>query len=420
MITGIGAITPLGNDTANTWDALVNGRSGIEKITTFPVEEQQVQIAGLVKDFDLAAYLPNHRTRHYLSRGAGFGVAAFLQALADAHIPQAYYNPVEKGVVIGCGVQYPDLKGMLTMLQQIQNTNGEQLPHYAPLDVLIHSHNVGMATMALLGNCQGPLMGISTACASSAHAIGEAFRCIQDGDARLMVTGGYDAMTSFIDVLGFTLVGALTPLYNDAPQKASRPFEQKRSGFVLGEGGIIFILEDRESALVRNATVYAELAGYGSSMNAYRITDSPPDGEGAIQAMTRALEDAQLHPRDIDYIAAHGTSTPGNDLSETVAIKKVFGDDAYRLAISAPKSMTGHLTAAAGAMNMLAATHTLRHQIVPPTINYEQPDPKLDLNYVPNKAQVRQVRAAMVNAFAFGGTNVALVIRQHEQQELKQ
>ncbi|GCE14919.1 beta-ketoacyl-[acyl-carrier-protein] synthase family protein [Tengunoibacter tsumagoiensis] len=411
-ITGLGAVTPIGNSAPETWNSLINGRSGVGHITTFPLQNQPVHIAGLVKDFDLTTYVPEYRMRRYLSRGAGYGVAAFMQAMADAQIPPGLYQPAEKGVVIGCGVQYPELERMLAMLYQIETTGGKQLPQCAPSDVLIRSHNVGMATMALLGECQGPLIGISTACASSAHAIGEAFRCIQDGDARVMVTGGYDAMTSFIDVLGFTLVGALTSAYNDDPQKASRPFDRDRSGFVLGEGGVVIILEEWESAVSRGAPIYAELVGFASSLNAYRMTDAPPNGDGPIQAMARALKDADLKSEDIDYIVAHGTSTPSNDSCETTAIKAVFGSDAYRLAISSPKSMTGHLTAGSGALNMLAAVYALRDQIIPPTINQDNPDPRLDLNYVPNVAQKRPVRAAMVNAFAFGGTNAALVARQ--------
>jgi 3-oxoacyl-[acyl-carrier-protein] synthase II len=395
----------------------VSGRSGIGPITTFPAEHYRVRIAGLVKDFHLQDYLPGRSYDRYLSRGAAFGVAAFLQAMAGARVTPDTYEPWERGVSIGCGVKWPEPQHLSDMLDLMRRTEGRELPRHAPLDVLVRSHNAGMSVMALLGHCQGPMISVSTACASSAHAIGEAFRRIQDGEARLMAAGGYDAMTSYVDVLGFNLLGALTTEHNDTPERASRPFDRERSGFVLGEGAVVFVLEEYESAVARGAAILAEVLGYGSSMNAYRITDSPPDGGGAILAMANALSESGLEAGQIDYVVAHGTSTPGNDLSETVAIKEVFGQNASRLAVSSPKSMTGHLTAGAGALNLLAAVYALRTQTVPPTINYEHPDPKLDLDYVPNKSRSMPVRAAMVNAFAFGGTNAVLVVGQVGEKE---
>jgi 3-oxoacyl-[acyl-carrier-protein] synthase II len=276
----------------------------------------------------------------------------------------------------------------------------------------LRDQNVGAATIALLENFQGPMVTISTACTGSAHSLGEGYRRIQEGEAKLMVAGGYDALTTWLDVLGFALLGALTTSFNDDPEHASRPFDKERDGFVLGEGAVMAVLEDWEAAEARGAPILAEIIGYGSSMNAYRITDAPPDGGGAITAMAAALTESGLPTDGIDYIAAHGTGTPGNDFSETTAIKAVFGEDAYRIAASSVKSMTGHLTSAAGALNLLAAVCAMRDQVVPPTINLNHPDPKLDLNYVPNKAESRQVRAAMCNAFAFGGTNASMVVRQ--------
>ena len=410
-ITGLGAVTPVGNTARATWEALVQGRSGVGKITTFPSQELPIHIAGEVKDFDETLHIPQTRLRRYLSRGAKFGVSAFVQALDDAGPGIERYAPHERGVAIGCGVCLPDMQLISDMFHTIQESDGQRLPTYSPADVLVHSHNAGMAVMSMIGNCQGPMISMNMACTSSACAIGEAFRRIQDGEVKLMAAGGYDAMTALIDVLGFALVGALTPQFVDEPARASRPFDRERSGFVLGEGSVVMILEDWESACERGATIYAELLGYGSSMNAYRITDSPPDGDGAVQAIGRALQDAGLSPDAIDYVAAHGTSTLGNDLSETVALKRVFGDHAYRLAISSPKSMTGHLTAAAGALNLLTCIYALREQTVPPTINYEYPDPKLDLDYVPNHARAQRVQVAMANAFAFGGTNAVLIVR---------
>jgi 3-oxoacyl-[acyl-carrier-protein] synthase II len=410
-ITGLGAVTPVGHDAASTWQSLVAGRSGIGPLTLFPVETFPVRIAGLVRDFDLATHLPDPRLRRHLSRAAGFGLAATIEALGDAGIGLDTYAPQERGVAMGGSVGRAELQELADMSHVIKRSDGSELFRQAPKDVLRRDQNVAAATMAILADCQGPMVTVSTACSGSAHAMGEAFRRVQEGDARLMIAGGYDALTSWLDVLGFSLLGALATEYNDDPERASRPFDHERSGFVLGEGAAVVILEDWEAAEARGARIHAELLGYGSSLNAYRITDAPPDGGGAILGMQSALRDSGLEPADVDYVVAHGTSTPGNDLCETVAIKAIFGEDAYRLAVSSPKSMTGHLTSAAGSLNLLAAVGALREQVVPPTINYEHPDPKLDLNYVPNTAQARPVRAVLVNAFAFGGTNACLVVR---------
>jgi 3-oxoacyl-[acyl-carrier-protein] synthase II len=306
----------------------------------------------------------------------------------------------------------PELEEMVEMSHTIHSSEHKRYFRQAPRDVLTRDQNTAMTVMARLAECQGPMISVSTACTASAHAIGEAFRHIQEGDARLMIAGGYDSLISYLDVLGFSLLGALVNSYNDNPQRASRPFERDRAGFVLGEGAVVVVLEDWEGARTRGARIQAEIVGYGSSMNAYRMTDAPPDGGGTIVAVANALKESGLRPDEVDYVAAHGTSTPGNDLCETMALKHVFGEHAPRLAISSVKSMTGHLTAAAGGLNLLAAVGALRDQVVPPTINHENPDPKLDLDYVPNRARKTRVRAAMVNAFAFGGTNASMVVRQ--------
>lgn len=411
-ITGLGAVTPVGNTAASTWAALCAGRSGIRRLTTFDASTFPVRIAGMVEDFDVAAYVGDRRLRHNLSRAGGFGVAAALQALADAAADPPIYAPHERGVAVASSVGRAELQELVDMSYQLRATDMRQLYRQTPHNVLLRDQNVPAAIIALLADCQGPMVTISTACTGSAHAVGEAYRRIQEGEAKLMISGGYDALTTWLDVLGFTLLGALTTEYNDEPERASRPFDAQRSGFVLGEGAVMLVLEEWDAALARGARIYAELVGYGSSLNAYRITDSPPDGGGTILAMTNALRDAGLPSTAIDYVAAHGTSTHGNDVCETAALKAVFGDDAYRLAISSPKSMTGHLTSAAGSLNMLAAVCAIRDEIVPPTINYEHPDPKLDLNYVPNTAQPLRVDAAMANAFAFGGTNASIIVRR--------
>ena len=313
---------------------------------------------------------------------------------------------------MGATLGRPDLEEMVEMSHTINSSESHRYFRQAPRDVLTRDQNTAMTVMARMAKCQGPMISVSTACTASAHAIGEAFRHIQEGDARLMIAGGYDSLISYLDVLGFSLLGALVSSYNDNPQKASRPFERDRAGFVLGEGAVVVVLEDWEGARARGARIHAEMVGYGSSMNAYRMTDAPPDGGGTVVAVANALKESGLRPDEVDYVAAHGTSTPGNDLCETMALKRVFGEAAPRLAISSVKSMTGHLTAAAGGLNLLAAIGALREQVVPPTINLENPDPKLDLDYVPNQARKTRVRAAMVNAFAFGGTNASIVVRQ--------
>lgn len=410
-VTGLGAVTPVGNDVESTWRTLLAGKSGIGRISTFEPDTYKVQIAGLVKDFDLSDYLDESQlelTKH-LSRSGSFGVAAAKQALEDADVAGSPYAPEVRGVSFGSSVGRPALKHLADMLHPIKE--GQGLYRQPPDIVLERDPNLAMEVVAELGDCRGPMISVSTACTASAHSIGEAYRRIQEGDAKLVVAGGFDALTSWLDVLGFSLLGALTDEYNDAPERASRPFDAKRSGFVLGEGATAAVLEDRESAEARGARIYAEIVGYSSSLNAYRITDAPPDGGGAILAMGGALRESGLGTKEIDYVAAHGTGTPGNDLSETIAIKKVFGDDAYKLAISSAKSMTGHMTAAAGGLSVVIACCAMRDSMVPPTINLEHPDPKLDLDYVPNTARERQVRAAMLNAFAFGGTNASLVVR---------
>ncbi len=416
-ITGLGAVTPVGNDAETTWQSLVAGRSGIRKIDTFDAETFPVTIAGLVEGFDLAERLPDARARRHLSRAAGFAVAASLEALDDAGIDDDTYSPGEKGIAVGGSVGRPDLYELIEMSWQIKSSEGRDLYRQAPSTVLLRDQNVAPASVARLADFEGPMITVSTACTASAHALGEAFRAVQDGDAKVMLTGGYDALTTWFDVIGFGLLGALTKEHADEPERASRPFDKDRAGFVLGEGAVLAVLEEWESAQERGARIYAELVGYGSSMNAYRMTDPPPDGGGVTLAMDFAIQDSGLAPDAIDYVSAHGTSTHGNDKTETLAIRQVFGDHAEKLAISSVKSMTGHLTCAAGALNLLASVRAISDGVVPPTINLETPDPECDLDYVPNEARKMEVRASLVNSFAFGGTNGCLVVAAPDRDE---
>jgi 3-oxoacyl-[acyl-carrier-protein] synthase II len=411
VVTGLGAVTPLGNDAVTTWRNLAAGRSGIGMLSTFNADAFPVRIGGQVQGFRPDERIPAEIRWRHLSRAGRFGVAAAAEAIQAARVPVDDPACDRWGVAMGASVGRPDLQ-LLVDTGQLRVTAGnrELFLRQAPHAVLECSQNLPTSAMARMLHATGPVIGISTACSGSGHATGEALRAIQDDDADLMLAGGYDSLTTWLDVLGFSLLGALASEYNDDPQRASRPFDARRSGFVIGEGAVVAVLEELEHARARGAEILAEILGYGSALNAWRITDSPPDGSGAIEAMVAALLDAAIEPAGIDYVVAHGTSTPGNDVSETTAIKKVFGDHAYRLMVSATKSMTGHLTSAAAALNILAAIGAIRHSVVPPTINLDTPDRGLDLDYVPNKARRAQVRAAMVNAFAFGGTNTTLIV----------
>lgn len=413
VITGIGAVTPLGNDAGTTWRNLVAGRSGVGPLTVFDTTDFPVRIAGQVKEFEPAAVLPPGADRRRLPRAGLFGLAAAAEALQHAGAGADTYPSGEMGVAMGGSVGRPDPQ-FLADVGALREETGrpDAFIRQPPALVQEHDQNLPLSAMARLLGATGPMLGISTACAGSGQAIGEAFRSIQDGDARLMVAGGHDSLTSWIDVLGFSLLGALTDRYNDDPEHASRPFDADRSGFVLGEGAVAFVLEEEESARARGADVLAEIRGYGSTLNAWRITDSPPDGSGALEAMEAALAESGTGAEGVQYVVAHGTGTAGNDAAETTAIKKALGEHAYRVAISSPKSMTGHLTAAGAALNLLAAVGAIRESVVPPTMNLDTPDRKLDLDYVPLTARPLPVSAALVNAFAFGGNNACLVVGQ--------
>ncbi|MBF5002327.1 beta-ketoacyl-[acyl-carrier-protein] synthase family protein [Nocardia sp. BSTN01] len=410
-VTGVGAVTPLGLDSASTWEALVTGRSGIGRLETFDVTGFPVRIAGQVRGFRLTDTVPTTIGFRHLSRAGEFGVAAAWQALADAHLEPGAYAAERCGIAMGASVGRPDLQWLLDVGHaRASSGNPLALVPYPPGDAIAYSQNIATAAMSRMFGASGPMIGISTACSGSGHAIGEAYRAIQEGDAVAMLAGGYDSLTTWTDVLGFSLLGALNADANEDPETACRPFDRHRAGFVLGEGAAVLVLEDLDAAHKRGATVLAEIVGYGSTLNAWRITDSPADGNGAIQAMEAALATSPHGSEIIDYVVAHGTGTHGNDASETMAIKKVFGARAYELMISSPKSMTGHLTSAAAALNTVAAIYAMRDQVVPPTANLTTPDPKLDLDYVPLIARRAPVGGALVNAFAFGGTNTSLAL----------
>jgi 3-oxoacyl-[acyl-carrier-protein] synthase II len=408
-ITGIGAVTPLGNDRESTWEAMKAGRSGVGPITTFDVSSYPVKIGGMCDDFDHASLPPSPANR-YLHRAERFGVAAAAEALRQAGVEPGSYEPPEAGVSMGASVDRPTVQELSDSLYQ--HSEGS-VRRGAPSRALEISQTTGCTRIAQLAGAAGPMISLSTACTASVHAIGEAVRRIQDGDVKLMVAGGYDALTSWLDVLGFALLGALTTEHNDEPERGSRPFELDRTGFVIGEGAVVLVLEQMEAARARGAEIIAEIAGYSASLNAYRMTDPPPDGGGAVLAMRGAMKEAGIGPEDVDYVVAHGTGTPSGDVSETIGIKRVLGEErAHQVVVTSPKSMVGHTTCAAGALNVLAGVLAMRDGVVSPTINYDTPDPELDLDFVGNEARELEVSTVITNAFAFGGTNGALCLRK--------
>lgn len=405
VVTGIGIISPLGNTKEQFWSNLVAGRSGIDTIQAFDASEFSTKIAAEVRDFDPLAYMDRKEVRH-MDRFTQFAIAAAQQAVDDAGLKFDEENPEEIGVYIGSGIG-----GIKTFEEQhkvlLERGPRRVSPHFIPMMIV----NMASGQVSIRFGVRGPNSAPVTACASSSHAIGDAMRFIQRGEAEVMIAGGSEATITPLALASFCSARAMSTR-NDEPTRASRPFDKERDGFVMGEGAGILILESLEHAQRRGAKIYAELIGYGMSGDAYHVTAPHPEAEGARLAMQRALKDAGLAPEQIDYINAHGTSTPLNDLTETMAVKKVFGEHAYRLAISSTKSMTGHLLGAAGAVEAIASILALREQVIPPTINYEFPDPECDLDYVPNEARPAAIETAMSNSFGFGGHNATIIFKR--------
>lgn len=407
VVTGLGTVSPVGIGKDDFWRALVAGESGIGKITAFDARDFASQIAGEVKDFDIADFMDNREARR-MDRFSQFAIAASKLALEDSGLKIDSSNAERVGVIIGSGI------GGLSTLEaqhEILLTKGPR--RVSPFLVPMMICNMAAGQVSIVVGAKGPNSCTVTACASGGHAIGDAFELIKRGAADACVCGGSEACVSPIAVAGFSSMRALSTR-NDEPQKASRPFDAKRDGFVIGEGAGIVILELLENALARGARIYGEIVGYGMTGDAYHITAPSPEGEGAARAMEAALQEAQISPAEVDYINAHGTSTPYNDEFESMAIKKVFGEHAYRLAISSTKSETGHLLGAAGGIEMIACALVLETGSIPPTINYEFPDLQCDLNYVPNVFLKKNVEIAMSNSLGFGGHNVSLVIKKFE------
>ena len=403
VITGLGAVTPVGNDVPTTWEALLNGRSGVERIRRFDPSELKTQFAAEVKDFDAAQYTGRREARK-LDRFTHFALAAACEAVADAGLDWAAEDPSEIGVLVGSAVG-----GIISLLEQAALMEQSGPRRVSPFLIPALMMNAAAGQIAITFGLQGPNLAVATACATGSHAIGEAAAIIRRGDAQVMLAGGSEAGIVPVAIAGFNVMGALSTR-NDDPQGACRPFDADRDGFVMGEGAGMMVLESLAHAQARGARIYGELLGYGATADAFHITAPAEDGKGAAMAMQRALEQAGISPTAVDYINAHGTSTRLNDASETAAIKMVFGEHAYRLAVSSTKSMTGHLLGAAGAVEAIFCLLALRDQMFPPTINYETPDPACDLDYVPNVARQAKADVAMSNSFGFGGHNAALVL----------
>ncbi len=402
VATGLGLVTPVGNDVSTTWAALLAGRSGVGPLTQFDHSAFKTHIAAEVKNFDPTQYMDKPTARR-MDRFLHFAVAATQQALADARFNLEEWGPQRVGVVVGSGI------GGVHALLENQMLMVERGPRrVSPFAVPALMLNSASAHISIMIGARGPNLAVSTACATGTHALGEAAEMIRRGHADLMIAGGSEAAIVQMAVAGFENMQALSSR-NDEPERASRPFDKDRDGFVVAEGAGIVVLERLDRALARGAHIYGELIGYGITADAYHITAPADDGVGAAECMRMALEDAGIHPSEVDYINAHGTSTPLNDAGETRAIKAVFGDDAYRVAISSTKSMTGHLMGAAGAIEAAFCLLTMRDNILPPTINYETPDPVCDLDYVPNIARRATVNVAMSNSFGFGGHNGTVV-----------
>jgi 3-oxoacyl-[acyl-carrier-protein] synthase II len=405
VVTGIGLITPLGCGTQKTWEGICKGESGIDRITSFDASDYPVRIAGEVKDFHPEDFIERKDIKK-MDIFIQYALGAGTMAVEDAGLKIGGDNADRVGVIVGAGI------GGLNTIERYHSVLLESGPRrISPFFIPMLIANLAAGHISMRFGARGPNSCVTTACAAGTHAIGDAFRLIQRGDADAMIAGGSESAITPLTVAGFANMKALSER-NDAPQKASRPFDLARDGFVIAEGAGVLVLEEMTSALRRGARIYAEIAGYGMSADAYHMTAPDPEGRGVVNCMRMALRDAGLTPEEVDYINAHGTSTPYNDKHETAAIKQVFGDHAYKLAVSSTKSMTGHLLGAAGGVEAAFCALAIAHGIIPPTINYENPDPECDLDYVPNHARHVEVRTALSNSFGFGGTNACIVLRK--------
>ena len=407
VVTGLGAVTPIGGNVNEFWKALISGQSGVDKITTFDPHQFDARIAGEVKNYDPKATIPMKESRR-MERFCQFGVTAAQEAFKDSGIDMSKEDPFEAGVLIGSGI------GSLRIVEETHSLYLEKGPDkFSPFMIPLLIINMASGWTSILLGLKGPNLAVVTACATGTHAIGEAYRMIQHGQAKIMVAGGTESCITPLGIGGFCALKALSTR-NDDPKGASRPFDRERDGFVMGEGAGVVVLEELEHAKARGAHIYGEVAGYALNGDAFHMTAPRPDGEGAAHCMAGALKDAKMRPEEIHYINAHGTSTELNDKIETLAIKTVFGDNAKKIPISSTKSMTGHTLGAAGGIEFVACAMSLKHQMVHPTINLTHPDPECDLDYVPNTARKAKVEACLSNSLGFGGHNTSIIIRKFQ------
>lgn len=406
VITGVGAVTPLGTDIATTWDALMRGQSGIGRITSFDASAYPCQIAGEVTDFEPLNYVDKKELKR-MDRFTQFALAGASMALEDAALPLDDSATQRYGCLLGVG-----FGGLAALERNHTHLLSDGPQRLSPFFIPMMIANMAAGQVAIRFGLRGPNACVTTACAAGTHAVGDAFRIIQRGDADVMVSGGCEAVITPLAVGGFAAMRALSTR-NDDPQHASRPFDKTRDGFILGEGAGILVLEELQRARQRGAPIYAELVGYGMSADAHHMTHPDPEARGVTSCLQQALLDAGIAPHAVAYINAHGTSTPYNDKYETMAIKNVFGEHAYRLAVSSTKSMTGHLLGAAGGVEAIFTALSIQRGLVPPTMNCDTPDEECDLDYVPNVARAMPVPVALSTSLGFGGTNACIVLRQY-------
>ncbi len=406
VITGLGAITPLALTVRETWEGLLAGRSGVAHITRFDASEFPVRIAAEVKGFDPKKYM-NFKEARRMARCSQFAIATAQEAIADAQLPQPFVDEERVGVLVGCTIG-----GFERAVENIDIFRQKGLARVSPFGLTASLPNMPSHHVSQTFRAKGYINTVTTACATGTQAVGEAAEVIRRGAADVIICGGVEAVIHFANFAGFIAMRAISAR-NDEPERASRPFDKDRDGFVIGEGCGILVLESLPHALQRGAHIYAEVLGYSASSDAFHVAAPDPEGAGAVRAMRWALADAGVTPEEVDYINAHGTSTPLNDVIETRAIKEVFGDHAYRVAISSTKSMIGHTLAAAGAIEAIACALTIEEGVIHPTINYETPDPECDLDYVPNQARRAEVNIVLSNSFGLGGQNACLVLGKY-------
>ena len=410
VVTGLGVVSPVGHTIDKFWNSLLEGKSGVKRLTRFDPSHYTCMIGAEITDFDPSSYLSPKELKR-MDRFVQFAVVGAKKAVADSGIDLEKIDRERFGVLVGSGcggLHTIEAEHRQYLALGPEKGPGRISPFLIPMLII----NMASGQISITLGLKGPNSAVGTACATGNHAIGDAFRIIQRDEADLMVCGGAEAAITVMGFGGFCALKALS-LRNDEPEKASRPFDKDRDGFVIGEGAGIVILEDLEHALKRNAQIYCEMAGYGMSGDAYHMTAPDPEGDGSVRCMRASLKDAGMKPEDVDYMNAHGTSTLYNDRIETLAIKKTFGEYAKKLAISSTKSVTGHLLGAAGGIELVASALAIKHSIIPPTINYETPDPECDLDYVPNKPRAQKIRVAASNALGFGGHNATLIIKKY-------